>query len=152
MDQTNYSLYPGLGMGPVHVLSSCIACQPTFSTFSSQRDLRIHFRTRLGNRFRSFSPWWAWDHTSQPKSPSTGAFRVSQSKDQNCPVIPGQTVMRSLHLYIDQEDLNAKRVPKWHLQLFLLARAKQCSSVWLLVCALISILDHNACFPSRPPW
>ncbi len=41
-------LYPGLRMGPAHILSSCITCQPTFPTFSTQKDVRMHFRTQAG--------------------------------------------------------------------------------------------------------
>ena len=73
----------GLQASGWDLLTSCPpVLQPTFPTFSSQRDLHIHFRTRLGNGFL---------FTGEPGitpltkgHPHTGASRISQQRDPNC--------------------------------------------------------------------
>lgn len=89
-------------MRPAHILSSCITCQPTFPTFSSQKDLRIYFKTQLLVKVSFLSFFFSMTLRShvQTLPPVWGAFPTG--RDQTCSFADDGVY---LHMWMCQSDL-----------------------------------------------
>lgn len=146
------SVSRGLRMGPVHILSSCITCQTTFSTPWTQKHLCINFRTRLEDGFSLYVWVSAWNHTSWPVRVSHTALDHSGFPNKRSKLRDRMTKMK--HIVIRLSDLNANCV-RWPLQLMsLLARAKKTQQQCLVAGScrlLIPAPDFSACIPPQPP-